>query len=145
MAAIEAQVAINAPIEKVYQYLLDFPKHSEWAAHPLALTQAGAGPVVVGTRFDSVGHMMSKDFHDQVEVTEAVPNERIGFEVDSGNNRLRYRFTLRLQGSATVLTKSVEPLRMGFPFIVVAPILAITGVFKKGIQGDLERIRAKLE
>lgn len=145
MPGTEAQVTINAPADKVYQYLLDFPRHSEWAAHPLKLTQAGSGPVAAGTRFDSVGHMMGKDFHDQVEVTEAVPNERIAFEVDSGNNRLRYRFTLRPQGNGTALTKSVEPLKMGFPFVVIDPVLAITGQIKKGVQGDLERIKAKLE
>ena len=146
MPVIEQQLTVNASPDAVFQYLADFPRHSEWAAHPLKLTQTSSGPVAVGTTFDSVGHMMNKDFHDHVKVTELEPGHRIGFEVESGNNYLRYYFDIHGQvGSSTSLTKGVEALKTGFPFVLIAPILAITGQFAKGVRGDLERIKAKVE
>lgn len=146
MAAFEQQITINKPPEEVFKYLADFPRHSEWAAHPLSLTQASSGSVGVGTMYESVGHMMGKDFHDHVKVTELTPSSRIAFEVESGKNYLRYYFDLRPQaGGTTQLIRGVEAMKMGFPFVIIAPILAITGQFAKGVREDLERIKARLE
>lgn len=145
MASIEQQITINAPVERVYSYLADFPRHPEWAAHPLTLQAATPGPLALGSKFHSVGHMMGKDCHDQVTITELTPNQRIGFEVIDGPNLLRHRFTMRTDGEGTVVTKSMEPLKAGFPFVVIGPILAITGVLAKGLQGDLTRIKERVE
>ncbi len=146
MAVFEQQTTVNKPPEDVFKYLADFPRHPEWAAHPLKLTQTSSGEVGVGTTFDSEGHMMGKDFHDHVKVTEFTAPTRIAFEVESGNNYLKYWFNIRPQtGSSTQLIKGVEAVKTGFPFSVIAPILAITGQFAKGVQGDLDRIKAKLE
>ena len=145
MPVIERRVQIDAPVGRVYSYLADLPRHTEWAAHPLKLTAASAGPTATGSRFESVGHMMGKDFHDEVTVTELKENSLISFEVVSGNNLLRHRFTMRPSGSGTDLTKSMEALKAGFPFAVVAPVLALTGALAQGLAGDLARIKARVE
>ena len=145
MPKIEREITVNAPVEKVFGYLADFARHPEWAAHPLTVTPASPGAAATGAKFESVGHMMGKDFHDHGTVTEVLPNERITFEVDSNGSYLRHGFGLRSQGNQTVVSKSMEPLKAAFPFSVLGPVLAITGVLAKGLDGDLARIKAKVE
>ena len=142
MARIERQVSINAPVEKVFSYLADLPRHAEWAAHRLQLQQTSEGPLGVGTTFDSVGHMMRRGFKDQVTVTEHILNERIAFEAVGDSGRFRHWFQLQDQGGQTRVAKGIEPLRVS-PRIL-APILTAF-VAPRALQGDLKRIKAKLE
>jgi len=45
-----------------------------------------SGPIEAGTQFGSLGHMLGPDFHDLVRVSELVMNERILFDVQTGNS-----------------------------------------------------------
>ena len=49
MKKYEEQITINAPADKVYAYVSDFPRHGEWAGHGLAVTKDGDGPIAVGS------------------------------------------------------------------------------------------------
>jgi len=47
----EVSVDIAAPAAKVYRYLADFTRHSEWSMSVAAIEQITPGPVGVGTEF----------------------------------------------------------------------------------------------
>lgn len=145
MARIERQTTISAPVATVFSYLADFPHHGEWAAHPLRIEQTSEGPVGVGTTFASVGHQMGKDHKDEVKVTEYVPNSNIAFEAVGDSGQLRHHILLQEEGQGTRLTKGMEPLQLSFPFSPLFPVLQMTGMVGGLLDGDLQRIKAKLE
>lgn len=142
MAKIERQITINAPVEKVFSYLADIPRHAEWAAHRLQIQQTSGGPVGVGTTFTSLNHAMGREFQDELAVTELVPNTRIAFEANGKTGRFRHYFVLQTEGMGTRVSKAIEPLKVSPAFL--APILRIL-VAPRSLVGDLQRIKAKLE
>lgn len=44
-------ITIQAPIDKVYAYLVDFSRHPEWAQNLSKVTQVTPGSIAVGTMF----------------------------------------------------------------------------------------------
>lgn len=47
----QTDVQINAPIEKVYRYLADFPQHVEWNHQPQAMIALTGEEITVGSRY----------------------------------------------------------------------------------------------
>lgn len=47
----EQSTVIQAPVDVVYAYVSDFPRHVEWNHQPGKMTQMTDGPVGVGARF----------------------------------------------------------------------------------------------
>src|SRR5438094_7552283 len=47
----EISVIVHAPAHAVYDYLLDFTRHSEWVSNLSKVSQLSHGPVGVGTIF----------------------------------------------------------------------------------------------
>lgn len=143
MATIEKQTTINAPAEKVFKYLSEIPRHTEWAAHKLEIEPASQGAVAVGSTFACVGHEMGTH-RGQVTVTELVPNSKLAYEAEDDTGRFRHHFLLEEEGGATRLTKGVEPLRLSLLFKILSPV-ALTFMVPRGLNGDLQRIKANLE
>ena len=143
MASIERQTTIGAPAEKVFKYVADISRHGEWAAHRLEIEQSSQGPIAVGSTFTSVGHEMGTH-RGQVTVTEFVPSSKLVFEAEDDTGRFRHHFLLQAEGGGTRLTKGVEPLRWSLMFKLLSPV-ATAFLFPRGLDGDLQRIKAKLE
>ena len=143
MARIERQLELNVPPDKAYSYVADIPRHCEWAAHKLEIEPASPGPLAVGSAFNCVGHQMG-EHHTQLTITELVPNEKVVFETEDDTGRFRHGFILKQEGGKTVLVKSVEPLQMRGPLRLLAPI-AKAFMMPRALEGDLKRIKAKLE
>jgi len=144
MATIEKQTTINAPAEKVFKYLSDFPRHGEWAAHRLQIKQTSEGAVGVGTTFACVGHMMGQDHADQVTITEFVPNSRIAFESVGDAGQWRHYIQLQEESGGSRLTKGSEILKPSLMTRFLGPVAKMF-VIPAALNGDLQRIKAKLE
>jgi len=86
---------IGANPEKVFDYLADFSHHPDWAAHRSTVTKTSPGPAGVGTTFASDARMTGSKFHDDLTITEFVPNDRIVFEVTGDAGKFRHTFLLR--------------------------------------------------
>jgi len=134
---------IGAIPAEVFDYLADFTHHPDWAAHRSTVTKTSHGPAGVGTTFTSDARMTGSSFHDDLTITEFVPNDRIVFEVTGDAGRFRHSFLLREERGGTRLTKAVEPLRLNGIWNIRWPI----GVFviPHVLGGDLKRIKARLE
>jgi len=50
----EQTVVIQAPISAVYEYISDFPRHTEWNHQPTEMTKLTEGPVSVGSIFRTI-------------------------------------------------------------------------------------------
>ena len=142
---IERQITINAPVAEVFGYLADFTRHGEWAAHALRSQQTSEGPVNPGTTFTSIGHQFGRDNEDKVTVTEIVPSERIVFESEGAAGRFRHYFLLQEEDGRTRLTKGVELLQLSVLLRLLSPVVAAFRVTARAFDGDLQRIKAKLE
>lgn len=49
----ETAIVIQAPVQTVYEYLLDFTRHPEWVANLSKVTQVSPGAIGVGTVFQA--------------------------------------------------------------------------------------------
>ena len=140
----EKQIVINASADKVFSYLAEFPRHSEWAQHKLKVEQTSQGPVGQGTTFKSVGHQFGRDNEDTVTITEFVPNQKIVYESMTKEGHFRHWVELKPADGGVQLAKGAQVLKMNFPLNVM---FAIIGPFilPAGLNGDLKRIKAKVE
>jgi uncharacterized protein YndB with AHSA1/START domain len=143
--AVQKQLNIKAPAEKVFSYLADITRHSEWGRPQFKqeIEKTSEGPVGQGSTFRSVGHQFGRN-EDTVTITEYVPNQRLAFESDGKAGLIRHTFELQPEDGGTRVTKRFEPVRAKFPFMVFLPFvqaLALPGA----LEGDLERIKENIE
>jgi uncharacterized protein YndB with AHSA1/START domain len=145
MGAIERQTTVNATNATVFSYLMDVSNHAQWAAHQLEVQPKSQGPVQVGSAFDTVGHQFGEQ-PGMVTITELVPNERIIYESEGKPGHFRHGFIIKDNGDGTVmLTKTMEVLKVNpLPFKIMMPIVT-TFIVPRGLDGDLQRIKEKLE
>lgn len=145
MSKIERSTTVNASAEKAYNYLIDVTKHSAWGAHNLEVTRVGDGPVQVGTKFETVGHQFGAQ-PGTVTITELVPNQKIVYESDGKVGHFRHQFSIEDAGEGSIrLAKGFDLLTVrSLPLKVLGPIVR-RFIAPKGLDGDLARIKAKLE
>jgi len=139
------KIAINAPQEKVFNYVADIAKHGEWG-HPsqkLQVESTSVGPIGQGSTFRSVGHQFGRQ-EDTVTITEYAPTRRVAYESQGKAGQLRHWFEISPSGGGVELEKGFDVIRAGFPFVIFQPIVT-TFIAPGALKRDLERIKAKVE
>ena len=126
----ENTLVIHAPTQKVYDYLLDFTKHSEWALNVSKVTKISDGPIGVGTTFQTAesvppapffqkmrsmmyfmrGVLSGAKTYSDTEITALEPGRRIAWtgRVRKGNgdfNMAHWEFIIEPQDGDTRLTQ----------------------------------------
>jgi len=145
---IARETTIDAPRDRVWAYLSDFARHTEWAdpKHELRITPPSE--VRAGATFSSIGKDMGRDAKNTVTITEVVPGERITY-VAKMDNGSEWRNVLELAdtGSGTRVTKGESWVRGVFPFNVLIAILGplMRNEVAKLHDADLARIKANVE
>ena len=141
----EQQITISAPVEKVFNYLADISKHGEWGnpSQKLHVEKTSEGPVGQGSTFKSVGQQFGQQ-NDTVTIAEYVPNQRVVYESQGKAGHFRHAFELSPSGSGTQVTKRVEVVKAGFPFVIFQPIVKAF-ILPGAMQSDLQRIKEKVE
>jgi uncharacterized membrane protein len=142
MARYSKETTINAPAEKVFNYVSDFPRHSEWAQNNLEVTASSPGPTAAGSTFNTVGHALGAQRESQT-VTEYEPGKRFTFESKGALGITRNSFDLAPAGTGTRVTKSLEFVKPSFLARVVS--LKVGHDAPKALEEDLRRIKQKLE
>ena len=145
MPMVERSIKIDVPAETVFAYISDFSRHPEWADVPVKIERTSDGPVGQGSTFKSVGHQLGRDFAAEITVTEFVPSEKLAFEAEGDVFHFRHHFLIQREDSGIRLVKGVERVRIAPPFSLLFPVLQLAGVITRGLDGDLRRIKAKLE
>ena len=139
----QQQIAVNAPPSVVYSYLIDFPRHSEWASNPLSIKQTSSGPVEVGATFVSEARQFKRPQQDQLTITELETDRKIVFETEGAAGILRIYFLIEEAGNETLLTKGVEGIRESLMVKLISPIFPVIG--KRLFDSDLKRIKSRIE
>ena len=137
------ETVIAAPAEKVFAYIADLPRHSEWAAHALKVEARSEGDVGVGSKFSSVGHQFGSDNSDEVTVTEYAAPAKLVFDSEGKGGTFRHTFELTPEGDGTRVRKSFEVLSAPMKTKLIMPILAMAA--PKQLAKDLQGIRSRLE
>lgn len=140
----EESTTVNAPVEKVFDYVSNFVRHGEWSSHGLQITREGAdGPVAVGTAYSTV----AKQFGTQREkstVVELSRNASFAWESTGALGLVRHWFTVAgANRSGTTLTKGFELLKPTFMGKLFT--FRVKRDAPKNLRADLERIKSKLE
>ncbi|MGQ0602271.1 MAG: SRPBCC family protein [Anaerolineales bacterium] len=126
----QAAITIHAPVEQVYDYLADFPRHPEWVKNvskitPLSSQAQGVGatfkceegtpPVTFGQtlrmmRYFIAGLLGGAKPYSVAKITALEPHRRIAWEagVPKGEgyfNFAEWEFVLKPHGTGTQLTQ----------------------------------------
>lgn len=103
----EVSIDIIAPMEKVYRYLADFTRHSEWSMSVAAIEQVTPGPVGVGTEFKATETLPTK-LVSFARITALEPPTRVAWEsTDHRVFRTNWEFVLSPQNGGTHLVQRV--------------------------------------
>ncbi len=140
----ETSIDIAAPVETVYEYLADFPRHSEWSTSVGELVPVSNGPIAVGMEFEATEEVPAR-FTSYTRITVLEPGRRIAWESWDGRMmKVKWEFELSPQNGSTHL---VQRARFE-PTSLVGRILLAT-IRKRQIPKEnaqsLMRIKANLE
>ena len=142
------QIDVDAPAERVYDYVADLTRHPEWADQQMTVTHVSGPEQGPGATFTThvvidlpVGH--SSD-DATVVVVEAVPQKRFVYEATDSAGRHRWTIDLTGSGGRTHVTQSVERLGAPLWFRLVQPVLwrAMGG---KMVSNGLANLKATVE
>lgn len=132
----ETSVNIKAPVDAVYGYVADFPRHVEWNHQPKKITPLTDGPVRVGSQFQTVeqnpsnmktsqkvmfavmGPVMKLVYGTQgytvAEITALEPKERVAWKARAPSTkkgdimRMNWELLLKSNGNGTDVTQRCE-------------------------------------
>src|SRR5919198_2741626 len=138
----EDRITIDAPVERVFEYVSDFTRHGEWSGHGLQVSKTSEGPVAVGTTYSTEVKLFGTQ-REQSTVTELTRNAAFAWESTGGLGRVRHWFGMSGEGGSTVLTKGLEFVQPSFLAKVMGWKLARDE--PKSLRSDLEKIKAGLE
>ncbi|HEX7587309.1 MAG TPA: SRPBCC family protein [Anaerolineae bacterium] len=103
----EVTIDIAAPIEKVYQYLADLRRHSEWSMSASKIEQMTPGEIGVGTEFKASEELPQK-LESFARMTALDAPTRIAWEsTDYQVFRTNWEIVLSAQNGGTHLVQRV--------------------------------------
>jgi uncharacterized protein YndB with AHSA1/START domain len=138
-------VDVAAPPEKVWPWIADLTKHPEYSPKPFEVELVSGETGKVGTRYRSVGAIPNDKHHsNEVEVVEAVTNERFVLRADDDLGAFMNTYVLRPSGSGTEVSYTLEfPPLKGVERLAVPILFPLVG--KPDIRKRLQLLKAKVE
>jgi uncharacterized protein YndB with AHSA1/START domain len=137
-------VTIDRAPEDVFAYLADVTKHSEWSPKPFR-AEGVSGAVKTGDTFTSVGTIPGdKNHRNEVTVTECSAPTRLVLDAMDKGEHFVNSFDLQAQGGGTLVTRTMDTPKPGFPLSMVFPLIMVAFV-KPDVQKGLQNLKATLE
>ncbi len=142
------EVEVEAPVDRVFDYVADVLRHPEWAANPLTVEHADGPDVGVGARFrthmSKVMPVVPKSFDGEIVVVGADRPVTFAYEAHDGGGSYRWTFRLEPHGRSSRLAHTVERLHGPLPIRVLQPLM--WRAFGRGqVRRGLAGIKARLE
>lgn len=128
----EQTVVIQAPVDEVYEYVSDFPRHVEWNHQPTEMLKISDGPVGVGSVFrtkerpprnlpwvmklifPTLGKLIGSMGYTEAEITALEPNRRVAWKAAAPLKKggfmakADWEIYLESQGGGTLVTQGVH-------------------------------------
>ena len=138
-------VTIDAPPDKVWPWIADLTKHGDYSPGAFTAELVSGEPGTVGTRYRSVGVIPGDKQHsNEVEVVEAVPNERLVLRSEDKLGHFTNSYVLRPSGTGTEVSHTIVFPPQKFPMSLVIP-LAFPLVGKPDGRKRMKLLKAKVE
>lgn len=137
-------ITIDRSPDEVFDYLTDVAKHAEWSPKPFRV-EGSPGKVKAGDTFASVGTIPGdKNHRNEVSVTEATAPSRLVLEADEKDGRFVNTFDLQPQGAGTLLTRTMDAPKPGFPMSMMMPVIKAVFI-QPDVSKGLNNLKANLE
>lgn len=143
MAQFAAKRTIDAPADRVFEtvaHIENFQRAIPHITNVEFLTEAHAG---IGARFRETRLMRGREVTTELEVTEYEPNQRVRLVSDAGGTVWDTVFTVRDNDGESVVSLLMDAR----PYKLTARVMnrAISRMIRKGIEGDLDGVKAYCE
>ena len=142
MARAEASLVINRPIDKVFAYMADILKGTEWQSELLEVHQTSSGPLGIGTTLKEIRRLLGRNMETAFTITEYEPDIKLGFTSTSGPIQMHAYYDLDGSGDGTKVTMTVEAELTGV-FKMTEPLVVHTANRQMAI--DIAKLKNILE
>ncbi len=146
MAQLLVSQFINAPVDKIWPWISDLTKHSEWSPTPHSIELTSGTNGEVGSTYTSVGWVPPRDknHHNEVRIEQVIPNVKFVFTAKDENGTFVNTFTLEPASGGTLVTFQHDfPKMVGMGRVLLPLLLPIVG--KKDAMVRLGKLKAIAE
>ena len=142
MASVSSTVTINAPVEKVFNYVADVANHKAWQAGILDATISPPGPAQLGSIYTYTSEVMGRKMNTQMQISAFEANKKWNVKTIGVPQSVETAYTFESQGpSTTKLTVAME-LSGGFPAAAEAMVKA---QMQKSMDEQANRMKQNME
>ncbi len=103
---LQAQIDINAPVQKVWALISDFSRMPQWS--PQCRLMKSFGPLRQGTRTINLNRRNFLFWPTTSTVTEVIPEKKLAFRVNTNNTIWSYELEPTEQGTRVVESRHAE-------------------------------------
>jgi hypothetical protein len=115
-------VARTTP-EAAYAYVSNITTHPEWSPDSMTVEPQQTGPVAVGAKYKTIGHLVGKPNPAVVEITALSPNRSVTFTATDGNSKTQHEFTFTKDPDGTRIDRNVTGITGPLIFKIIFPVL----------------------
>jgi uncharacterized protein YndB with AHSA1/START domain len=144
---LQAQIDIDAPVDKVWQLITDFSRMPEWS--PQCRMMKALGPLRPGTRTLNLNRRNRLFWPTTSTVTEIVPQRKFAFRVNTNNTIWSYELEPTATGTRVVESRhaenGVKPASNFLVNMLLGGVPSFEEELVDGMNASLARIKAAAE
>ena len=140
MPHADHSVVIARPVSEVYRYIADGTTAPSWRKTCLDIKLVSGAPGTVGARYEQGLRGPGGRIPGDYEITDAVPDRILAFQVIAGPARPRGRYEFAPDGTGTRVTFSLDWEPKGIKEKLMAPIVARTMPREVAGLDELKRV-----
>ena len=144
---LQAQIAINAPVGKVWELVSDLSRMPQWS--PQCRLMKSRGPLRPGTKTLNLNRRNRMWWPTTSRVTEVIPEKKLAFRVNQNNTIWSYELEPTDTGTRVVETRHAENGVTAFSNMSVNALMGGVPSFERelvdGMNQTLARIKAAAE
>lgn len=139
------KIQVNAPPEKVYDYVADVSRHAEWAsqADEMNIKADSPGAPAVGKTYTAEGTLLGKRNPSKVTITALDRPRTVEIEAEDGTSISGHVFKFMPQDGGTLVTRQIYGVKQ--PFLAPIFFLIFKGKIDVNFNGALQNLKRKLE
>lgn len=144
---LQAQIDINAPLEKVWALVSDLSKMPQWS--PQCRVMKALGPLRQGTRTVNLNRRNRMFWPTTCTITEFIPQKKLAFRVNQNNSVWSYELAPTDAGTRVVESRHAENGVTAFANMSINALLGGVPNFERelvdGMNATLSRIKVAAE
>jgi uncharacterized protein YndB with AHSA1/START domain len=147
MSTVHHKIRIEAPIDRVWETIMDPSRFGDWVTIHRAVRNVSADPRAKGATMEQVMHMRGLNFKVHWTLTDVQPPTRAEWEgTGPARSSARITYSLSADGDgATVFEYTNEFRAPGGPLGNVASTMIVGQASDREAHKSLQRLKALLE